>query len=120
MTVEQLAEQYADNINLDTKWNNPRQVVEQAYIAGYAEAYMVRAVAQFAKELKKCDEALQKKGYALVQWHKVADGDLPKECKMVLVYTKEFGIDLDVWTGTEFEQSVTEPIAWCEIPAFTE
>lgn len=37
MTKEELekeAEEYAENINLDTKWNNPRQTIEQSFIAG--------------------------------------------------------------------------------------
>lgn len=109
MTVEQLAKQYTINNYelIEEGQRTDEKARKQAFIAGYAEAQ---------NTIIQCNRS----ALSGVKWHKVADGDLPKECKMVLVYTKEFGIDLDVWTGTEFEQSVTEPIAWCEIPTFTE
>ena len=105
MTLEEKAKQYADKqlVNLEdfdnykSAYNRFEEGVSDAYIAGAKENGIV--------------------------WHKVVDGDLPKDSQMVLVYTKEFGIDIDIWTGKEFDQSVTEDIdviAWCEIPTYKE
>ena len=61
------------------------------------------------------------------QWHKVADGDLPKEEDLVL-----FKTDVDYyigkidyskkcwWTGVCRDESICNSfvIAWCEIPTF--
>lgn len=49
------------------------------------------------------------------EWHYVKDGVLPKEPRTVLVFTREFGVDMDIWTGKTFDQSVTDVIAWKEI-----
>jgi hypothetical protein len=63
------------------------------------------------------------------KWHKVADGDLPKTCVQVL---SEQGT-LVVYKGDGFNwveyspnadniklRKWEEPIAWCEIPKYTE
>ena len=58
------------------------------------------------------------------QWHKVADGDLPKNENRVLLY---FGVDDyndaqfirgRFWCGSCGWFDVEEVIAWCEIPTF--
>ena len=116
MTVEQLAEQYAENIELDTKWNNPRQVIEQAYIAGYAEAQ---------NTITQCNRS----ALSGVKWHKVAD-ELPPNNWRGLIYTDTFKrIEVIIGSyrndnGNEWYMNgyiTTEPpIAWAEIPTFTE
>ena len=70
------------------------------------------------------------------EWHKVADGDLPKENHFVLVLNKQTGYEiarhapfeeylLDNWVTIDnrcFTQAKNNPIiiAWCEIPKYTE
>ena len=70
------------------------------------------------------------------EWHKVADGDLPKENHIVLVLNKQTGYEiarhapfeeylLDNWVTIDnrcFTQAKNNPIiiAWCEIPKYTE
>ena len=108
MTVEQLAEQYAGNIELDTKWNNPRQVIEQAYIAGYNEAQ---------NTITQCNRS----ALSGVKWHKVADGDLPNNTDNVLsdkgtiVY---YNFTYDCWVDERTSVKIDDVIAWCEIPKF--
>ena len=64
------------------------------------------------------------------QWHKVADGDLPKEDKQYLVLfyynykgKKEmsYGVRDNLHSDFEIHRCYTEQIiAWCEIPKFEE
>lgn len=64
------------------------------------------------------------------KWHKVADGDLPKDDKQYLVLfyynykgKKEmsFGIRDNLHSDFEIHRCYTEQIiAWCEIPQFKE
>lgn len=61
------------------------------------------------------------------KWHKVADGDLPKENKRYLCKIKEFvgsGISYECFDyDTEYsswKNACGDVIAWCEIPKYTE
>lgn len=63
------------------------------------------------------------------KWHKVADGDLPKEHKIYLVAIKENGLAIAYFNGLHWETKynlgdfghcVETVIAWCEIPTFTD
>ena len=63
------------------------------------------------------------------EWHKVADGDLPKENKLYLVQIKDNGLAIAYFNGRhwetrynlgEFGHCVETVIAWCEIPTFEE
>lgn len=61
------------------------------------------------------------------QWHKVADGDLPKENKRYLCKIKEFvgsGISYECFDyDTEYsswKNACGDVIEWCEIPKYTE
>ena len=85
------------------------------------------------REIAKDFAALRKQ---VPQWHKVADGDLPKENHFVLVLNKQTGYEiarhapfeeylLDNWVTIDnrcFTQAKNNPIiiAWCEIPKYTE
>ena len=56
------------------------------------------------------------------KWHKVADGDLPKDENDVLVYSGE---DWRMCVGRYFPKYTAweagcDTIAWCEIPKYTE
>ena len=80
---------------------------------------------------------LQRKGYidgfleglkaGRPQWHKVADGDLPKENKLYFVAIKDNGCAIAYFNGLHWETKynlgdfghcVETVIAWCEIPTF--
>ena len=63
------------------------------------------------------------------EWHKVADGDLPKENKLYLVAIKDNGLAIAYFNGRHWETKfnlgdfghlVETVIAWCEIPTFTD
>ena len=61
------------------------------------------------------------------KWHKVADGDLPKEHKLYLCAIKNNGNSICYFNGLHWENKysmgdfghcVETVIAWCEIPSF--
>jgi hypothetical protein len=63
------------------------------------------------------------------RWHKVADGDLPKEKKLYLATTKEGSLILAYYNGTYWETKYNTNVmghaleiivAWCELPKYTE
>ena len=63
------------------------------------------------------------------KWHKVADGDLPKENKLYLVKIKDNGLAIAYFNGRHWEtrynlgesgHCVETVIAWCEVPTFEE
>ncbi len=63
------------------------------------------------------------------KWHKVADGDLPKENKLYLVQIKDNGLAIAYFNGRHWEtrynlgesgHCVETVIAWREIPTFEE
>lgn len=54
------------------------------------------------------------------EWHKVADGDLPKGENVVLIYWKAGDME---YVSVVEPYKVTEDkhiIAWCELPTYTE
>ena len=102
MKDEEMAEEYAKNLKARDFIAKPKEIV--AYFAFLAGLKAGRP-----------------------QWHKVADGDLPKDGIQVL---SEKG-DIVIYKGDSFcwfEYSPNadniklrkweEPIAWCEIPTF--
>ena len=102
MTDEELAEEYTKTITSVNLLNERiyRNIAKQGFLAGL--------------------EATKQK------WHKVADGDLPKDENRVLLY---FGVDdyCDgqfirgrFWCDSCGWFDVEEVIAWCEIPQYTE
>lgn len=63
------------------------------------------------------------------EWHKVADGDLPKENNLYLVAIKDNGLAIAYFNGLHWETKfnlgdfghcLETVIAWCEIPEYTE
>ena len=63
------------------------------------------------------------------KWHKVSDGDYPKENKLYLVEIKDNGLAIAYFNGLHWEtrynlgnsgHCVEIVIAWCEIPKFEE
>jgi hypothetical protein len=99
MTDEEMAEEYADNydiMNKDLSPKSPRHIVTEVFLAGL------------------------KAGKP--KWHKVADGDLPKDENDVLVYSGE---DWRMCVGRyspkyKAWETGCDTIAWCEIPKYTE
>lgn len=63
------------------------------------------------------------------KWHKVVDGDLPKENNLYLVAIKDNGLAIAYFNGLHWETKfnlgdfghcLETVIAWCEIPKFEE
>lgn len=59
------------------------------------------------------------------EWHKVADGDLPKDNRLVLIQVvngnSTMGIFyVNAWREIYNCKELTGVIAWCEIPKYTE
>lgn len=63
------------------------------------------------------------------KWHKVVDGDLPKENNLYLVAIKDNGLAIAYFNGLHWETKfnlgdfghcLETVIAWCEIPEYTE
>ena len=63
------------------------------------------------------------------KWHKVSDGDLPKENKLYLVEIKDNGLAIAYFNSRHWEtrynlgesgHCVETVIAWCEIPKYEE
>lgn len=107
MTDEEMAEQYAvENWEHYEEGQTDYKALKQAFLAGL------------------------KAGKP--QWHKVADGDLPKHCEYgtrtteyVLVRFKYgnmgicyFDFDLAEWFVSGYPEQLGNVIAWCEIPKF--
>ena len=94
MTLEEKAEEKAKDFS-----DNPKQQV--AYTCGYLDGVY---------------EGLPK-------WHKVADGDLPKEEDLemqVLCFTTEGYQLLSLFSDPKPIFDYYEVIAWCEIPTYKE
>ena len=99
MTDEELAENYTTFYGFGSDFNNitsqeANQAIEQAYLAGL------------------------KAGRP--KWHKVADGDLPKNENDVLVYSGE---DWRMCVGryspkNKAWEAGCDTVAWCEIPEY--
>lgn len=63
------------------------------------------------------------------KWHRISDGDLPKENKLYLVEIKDNGLAIAYFDGLLWEtrynlgdsgHCVETVIAWCKIPTFTD
>ena len=103
MKDEEMAEEYAKNLKARDFIAKPKEIVAYfAYLAGL------------------------KAGRP--QWHKVADGDLPKDDKQYLVLfyyhykgkrEEVYGVRDNLHSDFEIHKGYTEQIiAWCEIPTF--
>ena len=83
-----------------------------------------------SKALKQAYQQGAEFGYNKAnEWHKVADGDLPKENKLYLVQIKDNGLAIAYFNGRHWEtrynlgehgHCVETVIAWCEVPKFEE
>ena len=123
--VEQKAEKYAKNLLKDVTCNighpRARQInsidIEDAWLYGYKDGFLAGLKA------------------GRPQWHEVADGDLPKDEKDMLMSeqlilltkmkgTNNLSISIGQYNFSTQEFSyphlagLTDVIAWCEIPTF--
>lgn len=100
MTDREMAEEWADkNITLAISMYNPQaeSIAKRAFLAGL----------KAGKDMN-----------VPTKWHKVADGDLPKENKNVLNQSGEITM---YESGRGFlGLGGIGVIAWCEIPTFTD
>jgi hypothetical protein len=113
MKDEEMAEEYAD------------EKCKDCYMCSYSEHKNPYKICQRRKDRKQGFLAGLKAGRP--QWHKVADGDLPKENKLYLLAIKENGLAIAYFNGRHWETKfnlgdfghlVETVIAWCEIPTF--
>lgn len=106
MKDEELAEQFADNIS------GLELTCSLLSAKDKSHAYRLGRYDGFLAGLKE----------GRPKWHKVADGDLPKDENDVLVYSGE---DWRMCVGRyspkyKAWEAGCDTIAWCEIPKYTE
>ena len=106
MTDEELADKYAEEY-----FGKKTELVELWKVKSYKEAFLAGLKA------------------GRPEWHKVANGDLPKENKLYFVAIKDNGLAIAYFNGRHWETKfnlgdfghlVETVIAWCEIPTFTD
>ena len=101
-----------------------------------AELGQVHANSKDGKVTKTVDTSLIAKdivdtGYQKIVWHKVADGNLPKEDTLCLCYVRVYGFDrhgnaIDGYSYRtepfirEFNSLNASVIAWTELPKYKE
>ena len=131
MTDKEMAEEYA-NKNVPTGTFGYRSLddvhydVRQAFLAGF------KVGRETEREYVKNNAftSMNEQGlFPFGKWHKVADGDLPKENKLYLVQIKDNGLAIAYFNGRHWEtrynlgdsgHCVETVIAWREIPTFEE
>lgn len=112
MTDEEMAEEYKE---------------QRRFVSIDDDADVVMTQNKLLEYIKQAHLAGLKAGRP--KWHKVADGDLPKEHKIYLVAIKDNGLAIAYFNGRhwvtkynlgDFGHCVETVIAWCEIPTFTD
>lgn len=139
MTDEEMAEArattFADiNYNEPDNYGTEKEIGYHAYYCGFL------AGLKAGKDMAEADLAavayMQGAERYKPKWHKVADGDLPKETEFIesdvlllLVQlkgteNKRYELGRYIFSGNEFSYThlkfVEDVVAWCEIPIFTE
>lgn len=124
MTDEEMAEAYADEHSPCFKEypKAPRGALKQAFLAGL----------KAGKEMAEADLAtiayIQGAERYKPKWHKVADGDYPPMEKgnyTINVLTDKgdiayYSYGFACWIDAPTSAEIDTPVAWCEIPTFTE
>lgn len=124
MTDEEMAEEFVGSKK--SFWRQGRTCIEsvkQAFIAGF----------KAGKDMAEADLAtvayMQGAERNKTKWHKIDDGDLPKEKKLYLATTMEGGLILAYYNGLHWEtkydisasgHAVDVIFAWCELPKYKE
>lgn len=119
MTDEEMAEEYFKSVCKDYNEEKER-TGERHYWVGFDLKYAFLAGLKAGRP----------------KWHKVADGDLPKENHFVLIFNKQTGYEIarhapfeeyrhDNWVTVDNRSLIpiknkSPVIAWCEIPKYTE
>lgn len=135
MTDEEMAEKYAKaNVHYEiAKRENGTDyakevsnvTIKQAYLAG------LKAGRETEREYVKNNAFTSMKEQGLFpfgKWHKVADGDYPPYDKCncsINVFTNSghiayYNYDDECWIEVFSVIEINPPIAWCEIPKYTE
>ena len=135
MTDEEMAEKYAKaNVHYEiAKRENGTDyakevsnvTIKQAYLAG------LKAGRETEREYVKNNAFTSMKEQGLFpfgKWHKVADGDYPPYDKrncIINVFTNSghiayYNYDDECWIEVFSVIEINPPIAWCEIPKYTE
>jgi hypothetical protein len=100
---------------------------KDCYMCSYSEHKNPYKICQRRKDRKQAFLAGLKADRP--KWHKVADGDLPKENNLYLVAIKDNGLAIAYFNGLHWETKfnlgdfghcLETVIAWCEIPKFSE
>ena len=126
MTDEEMAEEYADRTRIVDE--NTRAGTDCISLVQDYEGNVI----DIHERIKQAFLAGLKAGRP--EWHKVADGDLPKEeGKFLVCYETEDGYYRNIfilnyteydeslhWCDEAFETYDESIIAWCEIPKYTE
>lgn len=100
-------------------YNKAKVEVEDSYRESLCNSELnLASVTEQLEELEKANK-----------WHKVVDGDLPKENNLYLVAIKDNGLAIAYFNGLHWETKfnlgdfghcLETVIAWCEIPKFEE
>lgn len=126
MTDEEIAEEYAEKVvrhKMAVHYIFNEKEIKDAVIYGL----------KAGKDMADADLAtvayMQGAERYKTKWHKVSDGDLPKEKKLYLATTKEGSLILAYYNGTYWETKYNTNVmghaleiivAWCELPIFKE
>lgn len=128
MTDEEMAEKYAgdygsdNNLDLGACQVNLFPVRKESFLDGL----------KTGKDMAEADIAtvayMQGAERYKPKWHKVADGDYPPMEKgnyTINVLTDKgdiayYSYDFDCWIAEPSSTEIDTPVAWCEIPRFTE
>ena len=120
---EKLAEEYVKSV-IDVNafdWKIVREI-SLAYLAGLKTGKEIERVKNNAFTSMK-----EQGMFPFEKWHKVADGDLPKENKNVLIYfnrANHIGFYRNGFWFTNSDGCLEDDDAcvdrWCEIPEYTE
>ena len=132
MTDEEMAENYIKNNNLEWELEchrtSPIGEVKQAFLAGLKAGSQLDKVWHDYDAGEDCYEDTHegkwvKREDIKPKWHKVADGDLPKEEDLemqVLCFTYDGYQLLSLFSDPKPIFKGYGVIAWCEIPKYTE
>lgn len=130
---EYAIENYETCLYDDLPYANDSRAREQSFKDGAEFGYnkgradeSINAVEQMNSRIKELHSDLTHKGYAVIQWHKVADGDLPKEfdkpylCKVYGHFEVGYFMAYkeQPWHFDDYYLDSEDVIAWCEIPRY--
>ena len=135
MTDEEMAEKYAKgNMHYEiAKRENGADYAKEVSSVTISQAYLagLKAGRETEREYVKNNAFTSMKEQGLFpfgKWHKVADGDYPpleKDGFSINIFTDRgeiayYNHDFDYWIAEPASVEIDPPVAWCEIPTFTD